>query len=93
MKQRTAMPNMPSVLRKVLDLAYADPRTARELGEDAGVSHQVLHNWRKNSGANVESLSAVLGALGYKLVIVPLSHDDTKERARTDRLKRIREWL
>ncbi len=60
---------MDPILRETLDLCYQDHRSARSIAECAGVSHMVINHWRKSGGAQVATVAAMLGALGYRLKI------------------------
>lgn len=70
MNQRKELPDMDPILRKTLELCYKDPRSGRCITDTAGVSHMAIKNWKTNGGAQLVTLSAVLGALGYELAIV-----------------------
>lgn len=76
MNQRKDLPAMDPILRETLELCYKDLRSGRGITDAAGVSHMTIKNWKTNGGAQLATLSAVLGALGYELAIVRLTRQN-----------------
>ncbi len=70
MNQRKDLPAMDPILRETLEICYLDLRSGRCIADRAGVSPMTFTNWKLKGGANLSSVSAVLGALGYELKIV-----------------------
>jgi len=94
MIQRGPLPNMDPILKQTLNLAYRDPRSGRDITEAAGVNHNTIYHWKTRGGAQLVTLVAVLGALGYELKIVkkPRKQSTEKPSAPT-RTLRIEEVL
>jgi len=94
MIQRSPLPNMDPILEQALNLAYIDPRSGRDITAAAGVNHNTIHHWKTRGGANLVTLTAVLGALGYELKIVktPRKRSEPK-RSSTVKVIQIEEVL
>lgn len=77
MRNSTPLPeSFCPIIRQVLELCYADPRTGEEIEAVAGVGHGKLSQWRcRRGGGTIVTVQSVLGALGYELKIVPIEKE------------------
>lgn len=81
MTQNTTLPTSISpVLRRTLELARDDPRNQADLCARAGVSRKTMFAWRSRGAATLGGLEAMLGAMGYRLEVVPIE-DVARQRS------------
>ncbi len=80
MNQRKPLQPMDPIVLKTLELCYKDNRSCRGIAERAGVSHMTMRNWRNSGGAQISTLAAVLGALGYRLKIERIAPQNNAQK-------------
>lgn len=75
------VPRHPLVAR-LQQLCYTSNLGQDELAELAGINNVTLHAWFRGATPQLMTFEAVLGALGYKLVIVKDEKNDQRHPQR-----------
>lgn len=75
-KRRRMPAHVHPVVASALDLIERSELKQQIIADKSGVHRGTITHWRSAANPTIPNLDAVLGALGYKLAVVPLVDAD-----------------